>query len=278
MSTRLTITFNDAQETALEEIAHQNRTSKSEIVRNCVDEVLTESDTYDVPEWARVPVARERVKTEGKLNYLRATFRQRVYDQHENLLKKGLSAEEIRMVKANYLSEAQELWPGEEYDEMREDRLDYVQRVNEAAQEANDVSDFGRLDPENFNKFSGVEEGRSRQQAEEYDIDSLTQFAKAHLETRPEVEQVDLIKTVQNRKNVPEGPAKVAVENAFEAKAENEIQGPHQIAEQRAKQLAGQGVKHYKIQRRLMKEVNGLTRKEAARIAEEAVENGGVGA
>jgi hypothetical protein len=219
---RTSFTHSQTLDEALSEIAHQKRTSKSEIVRIACEEFVlnNDDDEVEIPEHHRIPLARERIKKQGKPAYLRATFRQRVYKQHKGLLKKGLSPEEIRMVKPNYIEEAEELFQDEK--DLRESRIQYVEQVSEAAQEANDVSDFGRLDPDNFEKFGGVERGRDKAEVEakitqhvEEAVDLITDDMGGRLgNSATDPEQV--IEILSNRSDIPDGVAEEIVEDALD--------------------------------------------------------------
>lgn len=205
---------------ALDELAHEHRTSKAEIHRRALRDALLEGD-WDLPEPEKVQLARERTKNRGRVNYLRGGFEGRVYDEHKKVFKNGWSPEDIKLIQVNFINEARDLWP--EDPETRQEKIEYVRQVNEAARNASEVSDFDRLDPENFEKFSGVEAGRDRQDTEG-DLDDAVEDVKRRLRSASRkgstLSDPDLVRSVSNEYGLVEEVAIDAVETARDELAE----------------------------------------------------------
>lgn len=222
-TTRLTFHAPEELDVVLDDYAHENHCSKSEVIRELLWVGVEESDVKDVlPEEVVVLAERKRfLNREGKLRNLRTGFRTQVKSAFMNRFKNGYNPEELRGWAENMRHDAHIQFQGEEHAERRQEVLQYIDDVLENAVEAYEASDHDPLEPsELFESFSGVEEGRRVREAER-DLDELVEEASDMLtddvggflgEKATDADAVEEI--LAERSDVPDGVASEVVEKA----------------------------------------------------------------
>lgn len=200
---------------ALEQVAHEARTSKSEIVRRYITDALEDEDDA-IPDHLQTEVKRERLKRQNRLTHQRIYFRSNVAERFEKAFKQGdldgeMGDSAIEDLRDIYVEDAQVLF---EDDDRRENAVAFVEAVAEHAKDATDASEFDRLDPEEiFERYSGVEAGVARRE-----MDRLVDIADDILDQRLPDGQYILPSTAVDRlverEDVPEDVAEEAVDRA----------------------------------------------------------------
>ena len=148
---------------ALDEISGQFETSRSEVVRQMLWDVLEdESNEWTPPEHERILADRERVKHENKVRQLRGGFRSRIRRDLKRRFKNGWSPQEIRQTLPGYVAEADVLWP--EDDEATERAEEITEELMERYVQAWETSEWDHDDL--FSGFSGVQAGRESEEDE----------------------------------------------------------------------------------------------------------------
>jgi len=193
MTKQTTVHFRDGQKRVIEEVERVThvredvpKARQSELIRRLVDlgiehAQLSELVGGDAPEVEEVPVSEllsesviakyrhNRFKElEGWLNNQRSGFRTQVANHFKKRFKNGYSQDELETFTENMRVKAHYLWPGEDYEQEREDALAYVEAVETAAVEAIEKSEVDPLDPETlFESFEGVEDAQTRETVEQ---------------------------------------------------------------------------------------------------------------
>jgi len=152
---------------AIEELASEYRTSKSEVARNLLTTGLEESDDEDIiPEHDLIAYKREEIKRQNRVQDWRGGFETRVKQEFTRRFKNGYRAEDLAAFADGYRQEAHLLWPDD--CDRRKDALAYIDAMLEQASEAMEKSEHEPLNPETaFESFSGVEEAREEAEKEE---------------------------------------------------------------------------------------------------------------
>jgi hypothetical protein len=151
---------------ALEAVASQSRTSKSEILRELLSDALLAGD-YDIPDHLHQQLRRDKLKRQNKLEWQRVHFQSNVADRFRQAFEQGdlngtIGDASVESLRDIHVEDAKLLF--EDDDEMREAAVEYVNAVAEHAREAADASEFDRLDPEEmFNNYTGVAVGTQRE-------------------------------------------------------------------------------------------------------------------
>jgi len=184
---------------------------ESELIRKLLDlgiEDVAQSSTEEFAEWLgserpdpeEIPLSdlmdesalakwrHNRFKDmDGWLVNQRSGFRTQVASHFKKRFKNGYDEEELAEFSENMRKKAHYLWPGEEYEEDREDALSYVSAVLRSAQASVRVSDRDPLDPETlFASFEGVEESRDRDVREQVRSSGLMDSMISEVEDRIE--------------------------------------------------------------------------------------------
>ena len=148
---------------ALDEISSEHDTSRSEVVRQMLWDLLEAENEWTPPEHERILANRERVKHENKVAQLRGGFRSRIRRDLKRRFKNGWTPEEVRETLPGYVSEAEILWPDDDEAEERAERI--CEDLMERYEEAHETSAWDHDDV--FSGFSGVQEGRREEEMEE---------------------------------------------------------------------------------------------------------------
>lgn len=234
---RTTVYLSDGQLKAIDEIVVESKTtenvpefSQSQAIRELLDAGLDASDDLMalLDEETRVLVERSRLMDkEGKVRNLRTGFETRVKDNFKRRFENGYTADQLQEFALNMRREAELLWPEwaeEDYSERRQEALDYIDEVTEAAVDAAEKSTWDPLDPEAvFSQHSGVEEGMQTAEALDGDlVDELVEQAENLLSTRttgsgvrPALDPDEVIGRLQERPDVEEEVAVEAVRRAL---------------------------------------------------------------
>lgn len=208
---------------ALNQIAVEARTSKSELIRDYLRNAVLEGEE-EVPGHLTVQLEREKLKAKNGHVWQKVYFRSNVAERFRNAFEQGdldgemgdSAVEDIRRI---YVEDAEALFQN---GERKEDAIAFVNAVAEHAKEASDASEFDRLDPgEMFERYGGVEHGRHR---EATDLEAVIADARERIERlrqspsatfRPE----DLARSLSKVHGITEDLAKQAVEQAAEGDA-----------------------------------------------------------
>jgi len=162
--------FPDALVEALDEVAAQGRTSRSEVLREAVRDHVLEGDDVDLPDHIEREVRRDELKRRNKLKWQRIHFPSNYADRIRRAFEQGdldsdLNPGAVDEIREIHVEDAELLF--EDDDERRESVIEFVNAVADHAQESSDVSEFNRLDPEEmFSRYAGVEEAREEARVE----------------------------------------------------------------------------------------------------------------
>lgn len=182
MTHSLTVRVSEELNDALEVAATEARTSKSELVRNYLQNAILDSDE-PIPEHLRRELRRDRLKRRNRLEWQRVHFPSNVADKFRRAFEQGdldgkLGKAAVEDIRDIYIEDAKLLF--EDDPERCEAAVEFVNGVAEHAKEATDASDFDRLNPkEMFERYSGVEMGTER---EGTDIRRVVEDARERLD------------------------------------------------------------------------------------------------
>lgn len=161
---------------ALEEVAAEARTSKSEVGRHYLSEAVLESST-EIPQYLREELERERRKRRNRLTWQRIHFPSNVADRFTRAFEQGdldgeINPGAIEELREIYLEEAEGLFHDPD---RKEAAVEFVEALADHAEQAQDATEFDRLDPEEmFEHYQGVERGRRREEVrEEIDVEMV---------------------------------------------------------------------------------------------------------
>jgi hypothetical protein len=144
--------------------------SEADVFRRLLDYALENADLRDLlSEETLVLAQRERfVQEEARVRNLRTGFETRVKREFKKRFENGYSAEQLEQYAENLAREAMLLWPEagpQDYQERREQALEYVEAVAQHAAEAAEQSAWDPLDPEEmFGSHSGLQEAEQQEQ------------------------------------------------------------------------------------------------------------------
>lgn len=161
----LSVKIPEALSEALESVAHEAHTSKSQVVREYLSDAVLDSDD-PMPEHLRQQVRREKMKQRNRLEWQRVHFPSNVADKFRRAFEQGdldgkLGEGAIDSLRGIYVEDAKLLF--EDDPERREAAIEYVEAVADHAQGATEASDFDALDPEEmFERYSGVQDSRQQ--------------------------------------------------------------------------------------------------------------------
>jgi predicted DNA-binding protein len=142
---------------ALRELAHERRTSKSEVVRRCLSKCI--EDEEDLAKDLQKRVKRERLKQKNDLTWQKIHFRSNTADRFRRAFEQGDLAGESGDESIADLADIQREDARLLFDEQerRERNVQYVEAVAEAARDATDASEFSAQEPgEMFEQYAGV--------------------------------------------------------------------------------------------------------------------------
>jgi len=198
---------------ALDELAGEARTSRSEIVRQGLTEWLSEQS--EIPDYLRRELRREKLKRKNRMRWQRIYFPKNVAEKIRGAFESGTLDDEINPgaveeIREIYVEDAELLF--EDDPERREAAVEFVESLADHAEEAESVSEFDRLDPEAmFDSYAGVEDGRSRS-----DLDAVVDDALDRLDRGPRSRDPDdLARALSNAHDVSEELAREAVDRAL---------------------------------------------------------------
>ena len=143
----LSIRVPEAVNTALEKLADEGKTSKSEIARYHLQEACVDNSDA-LPEHVKVRVERNELKERNEVVWQRIHFPSNVADRFTRAFEQGdldgamgdYAVDDLRRI---HVEDAETLF---EDDDRQEQAIEYVNAVAEHAKEASDASDFERLD------------------------------------------------------------------------------------------------------------------------------------
>ena len=178
---RTTVHLREAQVQAIKEYSaeskkqdHVPELSMSETIRHLIDLALEEHPELLelIDEETIVRLQREQfIDEQANVTNWRSGFESRVHDHFKRRFENGYSAEALTEWACNARREAEILWPewaDEDYSERRQEALEYVDSMLEAAVEAAEQSSWDPLDPETaFDEYTGVEEGVAEEAAQQ---------------------------------------------------------------------------------------------------------------
>jgi Arc/MetJ-type ribon-helix-helix transcriptional regulator len=147
---------------ALDELAGEARSSRSEIVRQALTEWLSEQS--EIPDYLRRELRREQLKRKNRMRWQRIYFPKNVAEKFAETFESGTLDNDINPgavddIRDIYVEDAELLF--EDEPERQDAAIEFVHELAEHAKEAEDVSEFDALDPEEmFERYTGVEEGR----------------------------------------------------------------------------------------------------------------------
>jgi len=198
---------------ALDELAGDAQTSRSEIVRQGLTEWLSEQS--EIPDYLRRELRREKLKRKNRMRWQRIYFPKNVAEKIRGAFESGTLDDEINPgaveeIREIYIEDAELLF--EDDPERRESAVEFVDSLADHAQEAENISEFDRLDPEAmFDRYAGVEDGRSRS-----DLDAVVDDALNRLErTAQSRDPAALARALSNAHDVSVELAREAVDRAL---------------------------------------------------------------
>lgn len=200
---------------ALQEAANEVNTSKSELIRHYLSDGVLNDDA-DLPDYLVRGVKRERMKRRNKDEWRRVYFPKNVAKKFRSLFEDGvlnsdMNPEATDRVAEMYVEEAELMFDD---DERREAAIEFVEAVADHANKAEDASEFDRLDPtEMFERYAGVEDGRSREGFEDVVADARNRLGGSGL-TQGASDEDALVRSLANEHDVSESVARDAVEAA----------------------------------------------------------------
>jgi len=163
---RLSIRISDALDEALRAAAHELQTSKSEIARSTLRDNLLEGDLEEALEpHVSAKLRREQSKSEHELVWQRIHFPSNSKDRILRAWKQGDLNPDLNPGAIEDLIEIQRddaLILFDDADRL-ESNLEYLDRLEQAAREAEQASDLDPLDPDEiFSEFEGVDREQTR--------------------------------------------------------------------------------------------------------------------
>jgi hypothetical protein len=204
----LSIRVPEAVNTALEKLADEGKTSKSEIARYHLQEACVDNSDA-LPEHVKVRVERNELKERNEVVWQRIHFPSNVADRFTRAFEQGdldgamgdYAVDDLRRI---HVEDAETLF---EDDDRQEQAIEYVNAVAEHAKEASDASDFERLDPEEmFERYAGVEDGRAKE-----DFETVVRDAKRRIQGQRTVDENALATALSNEHGVSEDVAREAI-------------------------------------------------------------------
>jgi hypothetical protein len=233
LSHRIGTSVEDGLFSALDKAAHDARTSKAEVIRVAVRTFLTEGDLredtdldFELPDHLRKQVERERLKEQNRLRHQRIHFPSNVTDRFTRAFEQGDLNPEIN---PGAIDELRDIWVEDarllfDEEEQQEKAVALVETLAEKAREAEDVSEFNRLDPDRvFERYGGVRDGRDTEAAtdrlDELVDDALDLITDKLGGTTIDDERVspeEAVGILRNRSDVPDDVAEDAVDRAVE--------------------------------------------------------------
>jgi len=215
-TTHLSFRVSEGLNDAIEELAHEYRTSKSEVARNLLTTGLEQEPEDVIPEHDLIAYKRDEIKRENRVKDWRGGFETRVKQEFTRRFKNGYKPEDLAAFADGYRQEAHLLWP--EDDERRNDALAYIDAMLEEARKAMETSEYEPLDPETaFSSFSGVEDGTARESVDDDVFQAIVQDARSRLSDPTKSVKADdpgFVKALSKAHSVPEQVAQDAVDVA----------------------------------------------------------------
>lgn len=208
---QLSVRIPNALDEALSNLAEHRETSRSEIAReHLIDMVIDEQD--QLPDHVVRKIERERRKSHNSLTWQRIHFRSNVADKFRRAFEQGdlggegplgdRAAEDLRSI---YVEEARGLFLDED---RTEEAIEFVRAVANHAKKAADETEFNALDPEEmFARYSGVEEAQEREEIIEGAIEKIREGFRD-----PDA----LTRRVSAEYRISKPEAREAVDRAFE--------------------------------------------------------------
>jgi hypothetical protein len=211
---------------ALDEVAAQGRTSRSEVLREAVRGYV-QGDDVDLPDHIEREVRRSELKRRNKLKWQRIHFPSNVADRFRRAFEQGdldgdLNPGAIEEIREIHVEDARLLF--EDDPERRESVIEFVDSVADHARQAEDASEFDALDPEEmFENYAGVEEARD---SEEFEESRTADFEEVVADVMDRIDatvtgrqDAALVDAIVNQYAIPESVAQDAVAEARERDA-----------------------------------------------------------
>lgn len=234
MSNRIGTTVEDGLYNAIDWVAHEARISKAELQREALRAFISESELreetdveeVDIPHYLQKQVERERLKKRNKNRHQRIHFPSNVTDRFTRAFEQGdlnpdINPGAIDEMEDIYVEDAEVLFDDPE---KQEKAVALVETLAQKAREAEDVSEFDRLDPDRvFERYTGVQDGRDVEEASErlgelveeaYDL--ITDSTGGTLIDSERVVPEGAVEILSNRKDVPDKLAEDAVDRALD--------------------------------------------------------------
>jgi len=214
--THLGLRISEALDDAIDEMAHRSRTSKSEVARQALRDALLDLDgDYEVPDYLRRELERERLKRQNRLKWQRIHFPSNVAERFRTAFEQGdldgdLNPGAVDEIREIFAEDARLLFQDDA--DRRESAVEFVESLAARAEDAESASEFDRLDPEEmFEQYSGVEDGRSRSDLDDVVEDALNRL-RGSLHAR---DPAALAQSLAKRHEVSEELASEAVDRAL---------------------------------------------------------------
>ena len=233
MSNRIGTTVEDGLYNAIDWVAHEARISKAELQREALRAFISDSELreetdveeVDIPHYLQKQVERERLKKRNKNRHQRIHFPSNVTDRFTRAFEQGdlnpdINPGAIDEMEDIYVEDAKVLFDDPE---KQEKAVALVETLAQKAREAEDVSEFDRLDPDRvFERYTGVQDGRDVEEASERlgelvedAHDLITDSTGGTLIDSERVVPEEAVEILSNRTDIPEQLAEDAVDRAL---------------------------------------------------------------
>jgi hypothetical protein len=255
---------------AIDELGHEARTSKSEIMRSILRRELIDSEA-DIPEHLITQLERNRAKERNGPTWQRIHFRSNTADRFRRAFEQGdlggdgdlgdLAVDELVDI---HTEEAEILFDDDS--DAQAEAVEFVEAVGKHAKTAADKSEFDTLEPEEmFEQYGGVVEADVR---ESVDMDAVVDHAKEMLED-VSIQAADIGDRLKVQYDaVDDNIAEDAIDRAKERRHEEQLAK----AEKRAQTELSNGLSESKTARKITREYT-IVRSEANDIVNEVVDD-----
>jgi len=213
--THLGLRISEALDDAISEMAHESRTSKSEVARQSLRDALLDLDgEIEIPAHLRKELERERLKRRNRLKWQRIHFPSNVAERFRRAFEQGdldgdLNPGAVDDIREIFVEDAEVLFDDAD---RRRSAIEFVESLAARAEDAESASEFDRLDPEEmFEQYSGVEDGRSRSDLDDVVEDALDRL-RGSIHAR---DPAALAQSLAKRHEVSEELASEAVDRAL---------------------------------------------------------------
>lgn len=204
-TTTITVRVPRTLSVALDSLADEIDTSKSQVIRDVLREEIIDPDLADLPEHLVIQSKREQMKRQNRVTDLREGFEGRTRKQlHTRYYSGDYDCESIRRVAENYHREVEILWPEwseTDYQEQRKDMHGFVDDLVAKYQELDD-----QLGNSEKSLDGGTDKDKLREDAEQLLFEDLKSTGRTQLGDPEEV-----VQTLSMRPGVDKGTAREVV-------------------------------------------------------------------